>query len=57
MGIIDAIIFDFDGVLYDSEPNHLKACNSVFERLGFTISYDTYIKQYMGLSVPENLFK
>lgn len=48
-----AIIFDFDGVLFDSEKIHLQACNQVFETLGFTIPETEYFKHYVGLSDNE----
>jgi beta-phosphoglucomutase-like phosphatase (HAD superfamily) len=33
-----AIIFDFDGALFDSEKIHLQACNKVFQELEFTVA-------------------
>lgn len=48
--MIKSIIFDFDGVLFDSEPIHWRACNLVFQKLNFTIPYDEYLKKYVGLS-------
>jgi beta-phosphoglucomutase len=45
-----SIIFDFDGVLFDSERLHLKACNKVFDALGFAIPEDEYFQRYVGLS-------
>ncbi|MBX9585910.1 MAG: HAD family phosphatase [Gammaproteobacteria bacterium] len=48
-----AIIFDFDGILFDSEKLHLQACNKVFETLGFTISDDEYFQKYVGLADNE----
>ncbi len=48
-----AIIFDFDGVLFDSEKIHLQACNQVFKELGFTIPEDQYFQHYVGLSDNE----
>ncbi len=36
------IIFDFDGLLVDSEPFHYKAYNTVFEEYGHTIDPDEY---------------
>ncbi len=50
---VKAIIFDFDGVLFDSEKLHLQACNKVFEKLGFTISNDEYFQKYAGLADDE----
>lgn len=49
----NAIIFDFDGVLYDSERIHLQACNQVFHSLGFTIPEEEYFQYYVGLSDDE----
>lgn len=45
-----AIIFDFDGVLFDSEKIHLYACNQVFKAIGFTITEEKYFQCYVGLS-------
>lgn len=36
------IIFDFDGLLVDSEPFHYKAYNKVFQEYGHTIDPDEY---------------
>lgn len=36
------IIWDFDGLLADSEPYHYKAYNEVFERYGHTLDQDEY---------------
>ena len=36
------IIFDFDGLLVDSEPFHYKAYNTVFEEYGHSIDPDEY---------------
>lgn len=38
----EGIIFDFDGLLVDSEPFHYKAYNTVFEEYGHTIDPDEY---------------
>ncbi|STX52628.1 HAD-superfamily hydrolase [Legionella busanensis] len=48
--MIAAIIFDFDGVILDSEPLHYKACCQVLAPLGLALSYDDYQKNYLGLS-------
>jgi beta-phosphoglucomutase-like phosphatase (HAD superfamily) len=32
-----AIIFNFDGVIFDSEKLHLQACNQVFSELAFML--------------------
>ncbi|KTD02255.1 HAD family phosphatase [Fluoribacter gormanii] len=46
----DAIIFDFDGVILDSEPIHYEACCHVLKPLGISISYSDYTEKYLGLS-------
>lgn len=52
--MIKAIVFDFDGVLFDSEPIHFKAGNEVLEEFsGFSIPHDLYMEKYLGLTDPE----
>ncbi|WP_454780481.1 HAD family hydrolase [Legionella sp. WA2022007384] len=46
----DAIIFDFDGVILDSEPIHYDACCYVLKPLGISISYSEYMENYLGLA-------
>lgn len=48
-----AIIFDFDGVILDSEPIHFEACCSVLQRLGITLNYKDYVNTYLGMSDKE----
>ncbi len=36
------VVFDFDGLLADSEPFHYRAYNEVFERYGHTLDPDEY---------------
>lgn len=48
-----AIIFDFDGVLFDSEPIHFRAYNEALGDLGFSISEQEYFQRYVGLSDQE----
>ena len=45
---IEAVIFDLDGVLVDSEPVHFRAANRVLARYGTAISEQEYIT-YIGL--------
>ena len=45
---ISAIVFDFDGVLADSEPLHLKAYQHIFEPHGIHIDQKTYCDRYLG---------
>ena len=44
-----ATLFDFDGVLVDSEPVHLAAFNDVLARLNIKLSTDEYIDRYLSL--------
>lgn len=51
--MFQAVIFDFDGVILDSEPLHYEACSHVFNQLGLTLSYAEYTEKYLGLSDKE----
>jgi beta-phosphoglucomutase len=46
--VIAAIVFDFDGVLVDSEPLHLRAYQEVLEPLGFSLPREKYYSTYLG---------
>jgi HAD superfamily hydrolase (TIGR01509 family) len=46
--MISAIVFDFDGVLCDSEPLHLRAYQQVLAPLGGMLSADEYCTKYLG---------
>ena len=43
-----AVIFDFDGVIVDSEPAHYRAFQAVLEPLGLGYGWDRYVAHYMG---------
>jgi beta-phosphoglucomutase len=45
---IRAILFDFDGVLVDSEPIHYRGFQEVLEPLGIPLSWEEYRARYMG---------
>lgn len=45
---LKAVIFDFDGVIVDSEPLHYQAFCHVLEPLGLAHSYDVYVERYIG---------
>ena len=45
---MDALIFDFDGVVVDSEPVHLAAFQEVLTLEGITLSRDDYYQKYLG---------
>ncbi len=44
-----ATLFDFDGVLVDSEPVHLAAFRDVLAPLGIALSDEAYAEKYLGL--------
>ena len=43
-----AVVFDFDGVLADSEPLHLRAFQAALAPVGRTIDDKTYFDRYLG---------
>jgi len=46
--MLSAVIFDFDGIIVDSEPLHFRAFNEVLESHGITISWNEYCETYIG---------
>jgi beta-phosphoglucomutase len=48
----DAVLFDFDGVLVDSEPIHHWAWRAVLARYGAALSWDAYAQRCIGKSLP-----
>lgn len=46
----DAVLFDFDGVLADTEPLHYAAWQKALEPLGITFDWDFYRTQGIGIS-------
>ncbi|WP_010652998.1 HAD family hydrolase [Fluoribacter dumoffii] len=51
--MFDALIFDFDGVVLDSEPLHYEAYCRVLNPLGVTLSYSEYKQECLGLADKE----
>jgi beta-phosphoglucomutase len=45
-----AVIFDFDGVITDSEILHFRAFNKILVKHGIEITREDYYKKYLGLS-------
>jgi beta-phosphoglucomutase len=45
---LQAIVFDFDGVIADSEPLHLRAFQRTLEEEGLELSADDYYSSYLG---------
>lgn len=46
--MIRAIVFDFDGVIADSEPLHLRALQAVLAPIGITVDRSEYYARYLG---------
>lgn len=53
--MLQAIVFDFDGVLVESEPLHYRAFSRVLRPLGADFDYDQYRRKYMGFDDREGL--
>jgi beta-phosphoglucomutase len=45
---LQAIVFDFDGVIANSEPLHLKAFQEALAEEGLALSEDEYYQRYLG---------
>ena len=45
---LQAIVFDFDGVIADSEPLHLKAFQQALAEEGVVLSREDYFSRYLG---------
>ena len=46
--MIKAIVFDFDGVVVDSEPVHYQAFMEIGRGLGVAFDYQHYLQHYIG---------
>jgi beta-phosphoglucomutase len=46
--MLQAIIFDFDGVIADSEPLHLRAYQHVLGKEGLELTREEYYTRYLG---------
>ncbi len=46
--MLKAIVFDFDGVVVDSEPLHYQAIVEVSKQLGISFDYEQYLNKYIG---------
>ena len=44
----EAVIFDFDGVIVDTEPLHYKSFQRVLEPLDLGFGWEDYVETYMG---------
>ena len=46
--MLEAIVFDFDGVIVDSEPLHYQAFVLVGKSIGFEFTYEQYLARFIG---------
>lgn len=46
--MLTAVIFDFDGIIVDTEPLHYKAFQEILVPLGLGYSWEEYLKRYIG---------
>ena len=53
---VRAIVFDFDGVLADSEPLHLRSYQEILEPHGVKLDQKTYCDRYLGFD-DEGVFR
>ncbi|MBI1369361.1 MAG: HAD-IA family hydrolase [Planctomycetes bacterium] len=53
--MLEAIVFDFDGVIVDTEPLHYRAFLRVLEPRGIQFDYDAYLEKYIGFDDRDGL--
>ncbi len=46
----EAILFDFDGVLVDSEPVHYECWSEVVKPYGLSLTWDDYVRNCVGVA-------
>ncbi len=51
--MLAAVIFDFDGVIADTEPLHWAAFEQVFAPHGLNMSWEEYVRDYIGFDDRE----
>lgn len=50
--MVKAIVFDFDGVLFDTEPLHFDMFRQVLRMEGISLAPEVYYARYVGLTDP-----
>ena len=53
MPIYDAILFDFDGVLADTEPLHCQCWAEILKPFGYELTWETFVREFVGVSEVE----
>jgi beta-phosphoglucomutase len=48
--VLKAVIFDFDGVISDSEPCHFAAYNKILADFGIQVNKEEYYAEYLGFT-------
>lgn len=46
--MLTAVIFDFDGIIVDTEPLHYRAFQVILEPMGLGYAWEEYVNLYMG---------
>jgi len=46
--MLSAVVFDFDGVIVDTEPFHYRCFQDVLAPFGISFSWDEYVATYIG---------
>ena len=46
--MLSVVIFDFDGIIVDTEPLHYKAFQEILVPMGLGYSWDEYLRHYIG---------
>jgi beta-phosphoglucomutase len=52
MNLPEAIFFDFDGVLLDTEPLHWACWSEALAKTGIPLSWDYYVERCVGIEDP-----
>jgi beta-phosphoglucomutase len=51
--MLTAVIFDFDGIIVNTEPVHYRAYQEIFVPLGLGFSWEEYVSRYIGFDDRE----
>ncbi len=48
--MVELVVFDFDGVIVDSEPLHFEAVRKTLQEINIPLSWEEYCRKYLGYS-------